>query len=495
MSIESLHRMASEIRFPTKAFIDGQYVPAETGATFATMNPANGKVIANVADCGLHDVNRAVAAARVAFDDGRWRRKSPRERKQILLRLADLIERNLEELALLETLNIGKPISNTRSLDIPKSANMFRWYAEAIDKHYDEVAPTGPGALALITREPLGVVGAVVPWNFPLYIATYALAPALAVGNSVVLKPAEQSPLTAIRLGELSSEAGLPDGVLNVVPATGVVAGRAIGEHMDVDCISFTGSTKGGKQFLRYAAESNAKRVNLELGGKSPNIVLADAPNLEAAARAAAWGVFYAQGQVCSAGSRLLLDRRIEEPFLQCLIAIARGMRLGDPLDPSTQLGALISQAHMERVLEYIRAGSKAGASLVLGGSRVMEDSGGYFVEPTIFTGVNNSMEIAQQEIFGPLLSVITFDDVAEAIRIANDSMYGLAAAVWTRDLNTAVNSARALRAGSVWVNNYDDSDLSVPWGGFKASGSGRAKSLHAFEEYTALKSTWINLS
>jgi acyl-CoA reductase-like NAD-dependent aldehyde dehydrogenase len=372
---------------------------------------------------------------------------------------------------------------------------MFRWYAESVDKHYDEVAPTGPEALALITRVPLGVVGAIVPWNFPLYLATYALAPALAVGNSVVLKPAEQSPLTAIRLAELAAEAGLPDGVLNVLPAVGIAAGRAIGQHMDVDCVSFTGSTRVGKQFLKYAGESNAKRVNLELGGKSPNIVLADAPNLEAAANAAAWGVFYAQGQVCSAGSRLLLHAPIKEQFLQNLITVVKAMRLGNPIDPCTQLGAVISQDHLDHVLAYIGSGKRAGATLILGGGRVLESSGGYFLEPTIFTGVDNAMEIAQQEIFGPVLSVITFDHLEEAIQIANDSMYGLGAAIWTSDINAALKGARALRAGSVWVNNYDDSDLTVPWGGFKASGNGRAKSLHALEEYSALKSTWIRLS
>jgi len=495
LSFQSLRGLAAEIKPRTQAFIAGGFLDAATGETFDTINPATGQVITRVAACGLQDVESAVVAARHAFEDGRWRRRSSRERKHVLLNLADLIEQHLDELALLETLDIGKPISNTRSLDIPKTANMFRWYAEAIDKRYDEVAPTGNDALAFITREPLGVIGTIVPWNFPLYVAAYTLAPALAMGNSVVLKPAEQSPLTAIRLGELAAKAGIPDGVLNVLPAQGIAVGQAIGKHLDVDCVSFTGSTKVGKQFLLYAAESNAKRVNLELGGKSPNIVLADAPDLEIAASAAAWGIFYAQGQVCSAGSRLLVDRRIQEKFVEKVINTARSMRLGDPLDPDTQLGALVSQAHLERVMRYVDSGKRAGAKLALGGNRVLETSGGYFLEPTIFTGVDNSMQIAQEEIFGPVLSVITFDEVDEAIRIANDSMHGLGAAVWTRDVNTAFRVARALRVGSVWINNYDDSDLTVPWGGVKGSGNGRAKSLHALEEYSVLKSTWIKLS
>jgi 4-guanidinobutyraldehyde dehydrogenase/NAD-dependent aldehyde dehydrogenase len=495
LSFQSLRDRAAEIKPRTQAFIDGRYLDAAAGETFDTVNPATGQIITRVAACGIEDVERAVVASRRAFEDGRWRNQSPRERKHVLLNLADLIEQHLDELALLETLDIGKPISNTRSLDIPKTANMFRWYAEAIDKRYNEVAPTGADALAFITREPLGVVGTIVPWNFPLYLAAYTLAPALAMGNSVVLKPAEQSPLTAIWLGELAAEAGLPDGVLNVLPAEGITVGQAIGRHMDVDCVSFTGSTKVGKHFLHYAAESNAKRVNLELGGKSPNIVLSDAPNLEVAASAAAWGVFYAQGQVCSAGSRLLVDRRMQEEFVEKVANAARSMRLGDPLDPDTQLGALVSQVHLERVMSYIDSGKRAGAKLTLGGDRVLETSGGYFLEPTIFTDVDNSMQIAQEEIFGPVLAVITFNDVDEAIRIANDSMYGLGAAVWTRDVNTAFRVARALRAGTVWINNYDDSDLTVPWGGVKASGNGRAKSLHALEEYSVLKSTWIKLS
>ncbi len=487
------HSPALHLR--TRAFIDGAFVDAQSGQTLPIVNPANGKTLANVAACAAINVDAAVKAARRAFEDGRWRRQHPRDRKRVLLRFAELIDAQLPELALMETLNVGKPIRDTSSLDIPKTAGMIRWYAEAIDKLYGDVAPTGEEALAFVTREPLGVIGAVIPWNFPAYLAAYKLGPALATGNSVVLKPADQSPLTALRLAELASEAGLPDGVLNVIPGAGPTAGAALGRHPDVDCIAFTGSAHVARHFLRYAAESNLKRVQIEAGGKCPHVVLADAPDLDRVAHEVAWGIFFNQGQVCSAGSRLLVQQPLARELVAKVAAIARGITLGDPLDPATQLGALVDKAQCDRVSRYVRAGVREGAELALGGRQVLEDTGGWFFEPTVFVNVSNSMQIAQEEIFGPVLSVIAFADTAEAVQLANGTVYGLGAAVWSRDIDQALAIARDLRAGLVWVNNYDASDLTVPWGGFKQSGNGRDKSLEALHEYTASKATWIQIA
>jgi len=491
----SWHERARALTFRTQAFIDGRYVDAASGATFDTVNPATGKLLARVAAGDSEDIDRAVAAARTAFRKGVWAQLAPARRKKILLRFADAIFANREELALLETLDMGKPISDSLKVDIPAVARCLQWYAEAIDKVYDEVAPTGPGALALITREPMGVVGAIVPWNYPLLMAAWKIAPILATGNSLVLKPSEKSPLTALRVAELAVGAGIPAGVLNVVPGFGHTAGKALALHMDVDCIAFTGSTATGKLVMQYAAQSNLKRVSLECGGKSPNIVLADYPDLDKVATAAAAAIYSNQGEMCSAGSRLLLQEGIREAVLEKVQAISRSLAPGDPLDPDTRLGAIVDETQMKRVLGYIDAGRSAGARVRVGGQRVRTDSGGYFVEPTVFDGVKPTMSIAREEIFGPVLSAITFKTVDEAIEIANDVVYGLAAAIWTRDITTAHRVARALRAGTVYVNCYDADDLTVPFGGFKQSGMGRDKSLHALEKYTELKSTWIDLS
>src|SRR5437773_1569635 len=385
--------------------------------------------------------------------------------------------------------------SDSLKIDIPGAARCLQWYAEAIDKVYDQVAPTGAGALALITREPMGVVGAIVPWNYPLLMAAWKIAPILAAGNSLVLKPSEKSPLTALRVAELAVEAGVPAGVLNVVPGFGQTAGKALALHMDVDCIAFTGSTATGRMIMQYAGQSNLKRVSLECGGKSPNIVLADYPDLDKAASAAADAIFSNQGEMCSAGSRLLLQEGIKEAVLEKVQALSRKRPPGDPLDPATQRGAIVDETPLQRVLGYVEAGRRDGASIRVGGRRVREDSGGYFIEPTAFEGVKPAMTIAREEIFGPVLSAITFRTVDEAIEIANDVIYGLAAAVSTRDVTTAHRVARALRAGTVYVNCYDADDLTVPFGGFKQSGMGRDKSLHALEKYTELKTTWIDLS
>jgi 4-guanidinobutyraldehyde dehydrogenase/NAD-dependent aldehyde dehydrogenase len=485
---------AKALHIEGRAFIHGQYRNAASGDTFECISPVDGRLLAMVASCDKADADAAVAAARAAFESGVWSRLAPTRRKAIMIRFADLIEANGEELALLETLDMGKPIGDSLAVDIPAAARALRWSGEAIDKIYDEVAATAHDELGLVTREPVGVVAAIVPWNFPLLMSSWKLGPALASGNSVILKPSEKSPLTAIRIAALAIEAGIPAGVLNVLPGHGHTVGRALALHMDVDTLVFTGSTRIAKQLMVYAGESNMKRVWLEAGGKSPNIVFADAPDLNAAAEAAASAIAFNQGEVCTAGSRLLVERSIKERFLPLLIEALKAWKPGNPLDPATRVGALVDSAQMNNVLSYIQAGHADGARLVAGGKRVLEETGGTYVEPTVFDGVDNAMRIAREEIFGPVLSVIAFDDAEQAVAIANDTVYGLAAAVWTSNLSKAHLTAKALRAGSVWVNQYDGGDMTAPFGGFKQSGNGRDKSLHAFDKYTELKSTWIKL-
>ncbi|MEV5574057.1 aldehyde dehydrogenase [Spirillospora sp. NPDC052269] len=472
--------------------IDGADAPPSSDDGFDLVSPRDGKVLARVPSAGKADVDRAVAAARRAFDEGPWPRMAPAERKAALLRWADLVERDRAELALLISLEMGKPVAEADGIELRAAINGLRWYAEIADKGLDEAPRTAAGSLALVTREPAGVVAAVVPWNFPLTMATWKLGPALAAGCTAVLKPAEESPLSALRFAALADEAGLPPGVLNVVNGPGEVTGRALGEHPGVDVLAFTGSTEVGRHFLRYAADSNLKRVWLELGGKSPNIILPDAPDLDAAADTAAWGIFFNAGEMCTAPSRLLVHRDVAERVVERIVARASSMRVGDPLDPATEMGPLVSSRHRDRVLSYADAGRADGANLLAGGSAI--DRPGHFVEPTVFGDVTPSMRIAREEIFGPVLSVLTFTDADEAVRLANDTDYGLAAAVWTSDLSAAHRISRALRAGTVWVNCYEEGDYSVPFGGVKLSGHGRDKSLHALDKYTDLKTTWIEL-
>ena len=487
-------RRARELRIETRAFIDGHYRAAVEGDTFDCLSPIDGRSLGQVASCGVADAELAVQVARERFESGVWSRLAPVKRKQVMIRFAELLEAHREELALLETLDMGKPITDALKVDIPAAARAIRWSGEAIDKLYDEVAATPHDELGLVTREPIGVVAAIVPWNFPLLMACWKLGPALAAGNSVVLKPSEKSPLTAIRVAQLAVEAGIPAGVFNVLPGYGHTVGKALALHMEVDCLVFTGSTRIAKQLMIYAGESNMKRVWLEAGGKSPNIVFADAPDLQAAAEAAASAIAYNQGEVCTAGSRLLVENSIKDDFVARVVEALKTWQVGCPLDPATKVGALVDKQQMETVLGYIEAGHRDGAKLLCGGQRLLEDSGGTYVAPTLFDGVDNAMKIAREEIFGPVLSVLGFDSDEEAVRIANDTPYGLAAGVWTSNLSRAHRVAKALRAGSVWVNQYDGGDMTAPFGGFKQSGNGRDKSLHAFDKYTELKATWIKL-
>ena len=444
-------------------FIGGKWVAPASGKYFENTSPVNGQPIGEVARSDAADIELALDAAHKAKDA--WGRTSAAERALVLNRIADRIEENLGLLALAETWDNGKPIRETTAADVPLAVDHFRYFAGVIRAQEGGISEIDHDTVAYHFHEPLGVVGQIIPWNFPLLMATWKLAPALAAGNAVVLKPAEQSPLTALRLAQLASEAGLPKGVLNVVPGFGETAGKALGLHPDVDCIAFTGSTEVGKYFMQYSGQSNLKRVWLECGGKTPVIVMGDCHDLDMAARSAAFGIFYNQGEVCNAGSRLLLHQSIKEPFLEKLLGWAQKLQPGDPLDPKTRMGAIVDEKQMQRILGYIEKGKEQGAQLLTGGQRVREESGGFYIQPTVFDQVNNDMVIAREEIFGPVLSVLTFDQLDQAVNIANDTIYGLAAAIWTRDINVAHRTARALRAGVVWVNCFDTGEMSTPFG------------------------------
>ncbi|WP_290877453.1 aldehyde dehydrogenase, partial [Aquabacterium sp.] len=478
---------AASLRFDGRVLIEGQRRATASGETFAKCSPVHGRLLGPVARGQAADVDAAVRSARAAFEDRRWAGQPPAARKRVLQRWAELILAHRDELALLETLDMGKPIQHSLGVDVPAAARCIAWYGEAIDKVYDEVAPTGPQALALITREAMGVIGAIVPWNYPMIMASWKLGPALATGNSVVLKPSEKSPYTALRLAELALEAGLPPGVLNVVPGYGHEAGEALALHMDVDAIGFTGSTRVGRRMLGCAAESNLKRVHNELGGKSAFLIFPDTTDLERAARTAASSVFFNQGESCNAPTRVLVQQDLMTEVLAVMRDEAQAWQAGDPLNKATRLGAVVDEAQLRTVLRYVDQGQAEGAQLVCGGQQARADTGGHYVQPTVFAQVANHMAIAREEIFGPVISVIPFADEAEAIAIANDSPYGLQASVWSGQLDRAHRVSRALRAGTVHVNQYDEDDITVPFGGVKQSGNGRDKSLHAFDKYTEL--------
>ncbi len=491
--MSSWSEKASRLVIETRAFINGAYVTAQSGQTFVNINPATEAKLADVVQCGDAEVDAAVKAARHAFHHAAWAELAPRARGQILKRFAALMNEHGEELALLETLDVGKPIGDAQAVDISGSVYCVEWFAEAIDKVGGEVAPLDPKLLGLVTHEPVGVVAAIVPWNFPMLMAAWKYAPALAAGNAVILKPSEKSPLTAIRIAALAHEAGIPAGIFQVLPGDGRV-GRALAEHMDVDCVAFTGSTHVGKLIAGYGAQSNLKRVWLELGGKSPNIVFDDCADLKKAAQAAAGAIYYNMGQMCTAGSRVLVQNSIKAQFLAEFKQAAERYQPGDPLDENSRMGPLVDEIQYRKVLDYVAHGKEEGV-LITGGEPTKVAGKGYFLAPTAFEVAHDS-KLAREEIFGPVLSIIGFDSEAEAIEMANDSDYGLGAGVWSADISRAHRVARAIRAGTVWVNCYDEGgDMNLPFGGYKQSGNGRDKSLHALEKYTELKSTLIKLA
>ena len=487
------HKKASEFKSDAKIFIDGKFMDAASGKTFVNVSPSQNRVIGQIASGDVEDINRAVASAKKVFDAGTWRDMNPRDKKIIMLRWAQLLGEHREELAFLETIDTGRPISDALSVDAPNSTRVIQWYAETIDKTYDEIAPAPRNALAMITREPLGVIGAVVPWNYPMMITSWKLGPAIAMGNSIVVKPAENSSLSALKMAELAVAAGLPEGVFNVVPGLGAEAGQALARHMDVAKIAFTGSGPTGRKMMAYAAESNMKHVSLELGGKSPQVVLNDCTDLESAASTIGWAIYYNAGQTCNAGSRIIVEKEVKEELFAHLHKFLESFVVGNQFDPATQMAGLVSQVQRDRVNSYLDLIGQDGEKVIFGGEKTSGDD--LLIKPTLVDNVKSDSRLAQEEIFGPVLVAIDAKDEADALRLANATEYGLAASVWTNNIAKAHKFARKLRAGTVWVNTFDMLDVITPFGGFGASGGGRDKSLHAIDAYSALKTTWVDLN
>lgn len=484
--------IAEQLKVPTQSFINGQYCDAISGRTYPTTNPATGEQLALVSACDAQDVDKAVAAAKQAFENGCWSQLHPNERKRILQAFGQLVSQHANELAVMECLDSGKPISDCVTIDVPEFVHTVNWHAEAIDKIYDQTAPVGNEAMAMIVREPVGVVGAVLPWNFPMLMLGWKIAPALAAGCSVVVKPAEQTSLTALRLAELASAAGIPDGVFSVVTGSGAEVGEPLGRHADVDMVTFTGSTVTGRRFLNYSAESNLKKVVLELGGKNPCVVLNDAEHLDKIAQHICSAAFWNMGENCSAASRLIVQSGIKPQLMTHILTALKEWQMGCPLNPDNQLGAMIDRRHYDKVMSYIQLGKEKGYTLLAGG----ESRDGVYIEPTIFDGVDNQDQIAQEEIFGPVLSVITVDSVEEALRVANETSYGLAASLFTTSNGAALRAARAIKAGTVTVNCFGEGDITTPFGGYKQSGfGGRDNSVHAHDQYTELKTIWVDMT
>ncbi|MFJ4052669.1 aldehyde dehydrogenase [Pseudomonas sp. NPDC089743] len=492
LSKEQYAAIAADLQLRTRAFIDGEFRDAISGKTFVTTNPATGKQLAEVAACDVNDVDVAVAAAKRVFEEGTWSKMQPNDRKHVLQKFAQLLEDNAHELAVLEALDSGKPVSECQTVDVPETIHTIRWHAELIDKIYDATAPTGNAAVTMVVREAIGVVGLVLPWNFPLLMLAWKIAPSLAAGCSIVVKPAKETTLSALRVAELAHEAGIPAGVFNLVPGGGREVGEAIGRHMDIPMVSFTGSTETGRLFLKYAAESNLKRIVLELGGKNPAVVMNDCEDLDEVAQFVTAGAFWNMGENCSASSRLIVHKDVKDELLGLIAKHLKDWKLGDPLDPENRLGAMVSQAHFEKVKSYLEYAAAQKLSIVQGG----ETEDGVFVQPTIVDNVSRDNKLFVEEIFGPVLSVTSFETIDEAIELANDTVYGLAASAYTGSLRNALRLSREIRAGVVTVNCFGEGDVSTPFGGYKESGfGGRDKSIWAHDQYTELKTIWINAS
>ena len=496
LSYQLVKEKKLQLSFPSELFINGNYQKSLTEKIFDNISPIDGKIINKVSFAQQEDIDKAVSSAKKVFQKGYWSNLPPGQRKKILLKFAELLERDRLELSLLDTIDMGKTINDTYNADLPTSIDNIEWYSEIIDKLFDDISPSSKEFMGLITKEPIGVVAAIVPWNYPLWMAIWKIAPALITGNSVILKPAEQSPMSAIKIGALLSEAGVPDGVFSVLPGDGPTTGKSLCLHKEVDCVAFTGSGEVGKLVLQYSGQSNMKRVQLECGGKSPNIIFADCHDLDAAAEASAFAIFGNQGEVCSAGSRLIVQKDIENDFVNRVAEFSKKMQPSDPFDPNSFAGAIVNKEQLDKINKYVNIGKEEGAEIKVGGNITMQETGGCYFEPTIFKNVKNNMKIAQEEIFGPVLTSLSFSSFEEAISMANDTEYGLAAGVWTKDINKAIKASREIRAGTVYINNYEEGvDSTIPLGGYKQSGVGRDNGYQALENYLQIKSTWIKVS